>query len=85
LWSVKGWRASPTLVLPKVMPANLRGTLDMEAEPAANRPYWLAMAEGAVRMLFPGFASGIGRNTAVIIAGACALLLLGTTFIAFWL
>ena len=25
LWSVKGWGASPTLVLPKVMPADVRG------------------------------------------------------------
>jgi 4-hydroxy-2-oxoheptanedioate aldolase len=38
LWSVKGWGASPTLVLPKVMPANVRGTADMEKEvPSANR------------------------------------------------
>ena len=37
LWSVKGWRSSPTLVLPKVMPANVRGTADMEKEgPAAS-------------------------------------------------
>ena len=32
LWSVKGWRASPTLVLPKVMPADVRGTHDMEKD-----------------------------------------------------
>jgi hypothetical protein len=32
LWSVKGWGASPTLVLPKVMPANVRDTADMEKE-----------------------------------------------------
>ncbi len=39
LWSVKGWGASPTLVLPKVMPANVRGTADMEKEaPAADPP-----------------------------------------------
>jgi 2-keto-3-deoxy-L-rhamnonate aldolase RhmA len=39
LWSVKGWGASPTLVLPKVMPANVRGTADMEAEgSSANQP-----------------------------------------------
>lgn len=38
LWSVKGLGASPTLVLPKVMPANVRGTADMESEapPAAD-------------------------------------------------
>jgi hypothetical protein len=33
LWSVKRWGASPTLVLPKVMPPNLRGTIDMEKNP----------------------------------------------------
>jgi hypothetical protein len=32
LWSVKGWGATPTLVLPKVMPANVRGAADMERE-----------------------------------------------------
>jgi 2-keto-3-deoxy-L-rhamnonate aldolase RhmA len=32
LWSTKGWRASPTLVLPKVMPADVRGIADMEKE-----------------------------------------------------
>jgi 4-hydroxy-2-oxoheptanedioate aldolase len=37
LWSVKGWGSAPTLVLPKVMPANVRGTVDMETkEPPAN-------------------------------------------------
>lgn len=36
LWSVKGWRRSPTLVLPKVMPASVRGTADMEAEDEAR-------------------------------------------------
>lgn len=37
LWSVKGWGASPTLVLPKVMPADVRGADDMEIEtPAEN-------------------------------------------------
>jgi 4-hydroxy-2-oxoheptanedioate aldolase len=37
LWSVKGWRRSPTLVLPKVMPVNVRGTADMEkGESPAN-------------------------------------------------
>jgi 4-hydroxy-2-oxoheptanedioate aldolase len=38
LWSVKGWGASPTLVLPEVMPANVRGSVDMEkeAEPPAD-------------------------------------------------
>ncbi len=33
LWSVKGVGAKRTLVLPKVMPANVRGTLDMEKTP----------------------------------------------------
>jgi hypothetical protein len=38
LWSVKGWGASPTLVLPKVMPADVRGAADMEnKEPGADR------------------------------------------------
>jgi 2-keto-3-deoxy-L-rhamnonate aldolase RhmA len=38
LWSVKRWRAAPTLVLPKVMPANVRGAADMEKDaPPANR------------------------------------------------
>jgi hypothetical protein len=32
LWSVKGWGASPRLVLPKVMPADVRGIADMEKE-----------------------------------------------------
>jgi 2-keto-3-deoxy-L-rhamnonate aldolase RhmA len=32
MWSVKGWGSRPTLVLPKVMPANVRGTADMEKE-----------------------------------------------------
>jgi 2-keto-3-deoxy-L-rhamnonate aldolase RhmA len=37
LWSVKGWGASPALVLPKAMPANVGGTVDMEKEaPPAN-------------------------------------------------
>jgi len=36
LWSVKGWGASPKLVLPKVMPADVRGTADMEEEPPAK-------------------------------------------------
>jgi 4-hydroxy-2-oxoheptanedioate aldolase len=38
LWSVKGWGASPTLVLPKVMPANVRGTADMEKEAPQPTP-----------------------------------------------
>ena len=90
LWSVKGFGASPTLVLPKVMPANVRGSVDMEKEePAANfSPYWLAMVRGVLRMLFPtafsGIAAGIGQNTGVIIAAVVVLLLLGTTFIALW-
>jgi 2-keto-3-deoxy-L-rhamnonate aldolase RhmA len=37
LWSVKGWRSAPTLILPKVMPVNVRGTVDMEkTEPPPN-------------------------------------------------
>ena len=40
LWSIKGWGASPTLVLPKVMPANVRGITDMEKkEPAVDGPF----------------------------------------------
>jgi 2-keto-3-deoxy-L-rhamnonate aldolase RhmA len=38
LWSVKGWGASPNLVLPKVMPANVRGTADMEEEERPSGP-----------------------------------------------
>jgi 2-keto-3-deoxy-L-rhamnonate aldolase RhmA len=38
LWSVKGWGASPTLVLPKVMPPNVRGVADMEEEFPTNSP-----------------------------------------------
>jgi 2-keto-3-deoxy-L-rhamnonate aldolase RhmA len=38
LWSVKGWGASPTLVLPKVMPANVRGTIDMEKDQPPAKP-----------------------------------------------
>jgi 2-keto-3-deoxy-L-rhamnonate aldolase RhmA len=37
LWSVKGWGASPTLVLPKVMPANVRGAVDMEKTPPSAK------------------------------------------------
>jgi hypothetical protein len=32
LWAVKGWRASPTLVLPNAMPADLREPPDREDE-----------------------------------------------------
>ena len=35
LWSVKGWGASPTLVLPRVMPADVRGTADLEKDAPA--------------------------------------------------
>ena len=38
LWSVKGWGASPNLVLPKVMPADVRGTADMENEESPANP-----------------------------------------------
>ncbi len=59
LWSVKGLGAEPKLVLPKVMPADLRGTIDMEnVELPANRPpYWIAMMQGVLRMLFPSALS----------------------------
>ena len=90
LWSVKGWGASPRLVLPKVMPADVRGTVDMEkVESLANpTPYWIAMAQGVVRMLFPtAFArieAGIGRNAGALIAAGVLLLFLGTVLIAIW-
>ena len=39
LWSVKGWRASPILVLPSAMPANVREARDLEDEqPPADPP-----------------------------------------------
>ena len=38
LWSVKGWGASPTLVLPKVMPRTLRGVTEMEDETVVSSP-----------------------------------------------
>jgi 2-keto-3-deoxy-L-rhamnonate aldolase RhmA len=38
MWSVKGWGSRPTLVLPKVMPANVRGTADMEKGEAPANP-----------------------------------------------
>ena len=90
LWSVKGWGASPHLALPKVMPADVSGTVDMEkVEPGPNpTPYWIAMAEGVARMLFPtAFArieAGIGKNAGAIIAAAVVILLLGAALIAFW-
>lgn len=37
LWSVKGWGASPRLVLPKTMPENVRGAVDMEKNPPPAR------------------------------------------------
>jgi hypothetical protein len=36
LWSVKRWGARPTVVLPKVMPSNVRGSLDLEKSPPAE-------------------------------------------------
>jgi hypothetical protein len=69
------------------MPADVSGTVDMEEETAANRPYWLAMIGGAVRMLFPTPFFGlsrISRYTGTIIAAAVVLLLLATIFVAFW-
>jgi 4-hydroxy-2-oxoheptanedioate aldolase len=38
LWSVKRWGARPTLILPKVMPANVRGAIDMENTPRSAKP-----------------------------------------------
>jgi 2-keto-3-deoxy-L-rhamnonate aldolase RhmA len=38
LWSVKGWRASPTLVLPNAMPANPSEAADGEDEPPPADP-----------------------------------------------
>jgi 2-keto-3-deoxy-L-rhamnonate aldolase RhmA len=87
LWSVKGWKASPNLVLPKVMPADVHGVVDMEKIENAP-PYWIAMVEGVLRMLFPTafarFKTGIEGNTGAIIAAVFVLLFLGATFIAFW-
>jgi 4-hydroxy-2-oxoheptanedioate aldolase len=90
LWSVKGWGASPKLKLPKVMPADVSGAVDMEKAPPVAKPppYWIAMAGGTLRMLFPtAFAkieAGIGRTTGTTIAAEVVLLFLATTFIAFW-
>jgi 4-hydroxy-2-oxoheptanedioate aldolase len=89
LWSVKGWGASPKLVLPKVMPGDVSGAIDMEkvAPGADPPPYWIAMAGGTLRMLFPtAFAkmeAGTGRTTAAIIAGGLLLLLLVAALVAF--
>jgi hypothetical protein len=83
LWTVKGWRASPTLVLPRVMPPDVSGTSDMEANSAVSRPYWVPMVGGAARMLFPGFTAGIGRNTIAIVAVIGVVLLLGAVM-ALW-
>ena len=38
MWSVKGLGSRPTLVLPKVMPADVRGTVDMEKGDAPATP-----------------------------------------------
>lgn len=38
LWSVKGWRASPTLVLPNAMPRSMRGAQDPDGAPPPARP-----------------------------------------------
>ena len=78
-----GWGASPHLALPKVMPADVSGAVDMEkVKPGPNpTPYRIAMIEGVVRMLFPtAFArieAGIGQNAGAIIAAAVVLALLG--------
>jgi 2-keto-3-deoxy-L-rhamnonate aldolase RhmA len=90
LWSVKGWGAAPHLALPKVMPADVSGTVDMEkVEPGPNpTPYWIAMAEGVARMLFPTaftrIEARIGLNAGVVVAAAVVVLLLGAALIAFW-
>jgi 2-keto-3-deoxy-L-rhamnonate aldolase RhmA len=90
LWSVKGWGASPRLALPKVMPADVSGAVDMEkVEPGPNpTPYWIAMIEGVARMLFPtAFArieAGMGKSLAAIVAAALVLVFLGAMLIAFW-
>ena len=85
-----GWGASPHLALPKVMPAEVSGAVDMEkVKPGPNpTPYWIAMAEGVARMLFPtAFArieAGIGKNAGAIIAAAVVILLLVAALITFW-
>ena len=80
-----GWGASPHLALPKVMPADVSGAVDMEK--VKPGPYWIAMIEGVVHMLFPtAFArieAGIGQNAGAIIAAAVVLALLGAMLIAF--
>jgi len=59
-----GWGASPHLALPKVMPADVSGAVDMEkVKPGPNpTPYWIAMIEGVVRMLFPTAFARIGSR-----------------------
>jgi 2-keto-3-deoxy-L-rhamnonate aldolase RhmA len=90
LWSVKGWGASPNLALPKVMPADVSGAVDMEkVESGPNpKPYWIAMAEGVARMLFPTviakLEARVGLNEAPIIAAAVVVLLTGAALVAFW-
>ena len=59
-----------------------------KVEPGPNpTPYWIAMAEGVARMLFPtAFArieAGIGKNAGAIVAAAVVILFLGTALIAF--
>jgi hypothetical protein len=82
--------AASHLALPKVIPADVSGAVDMEkVKPGPNpTPYWIAMIEGVVRILFPtAFArieAGIGQNAGAIIAAAVVLALLGAMLIAFW-
>jgi hypothetical protein len=72
------------------MPADVSGAVDMEkVERGPNpTPYWIAMAEGVARMLFPTaiarIEARIGLNEAAIIAAAAALVLLAAMLIAFW-
>ena len=89
LWSVKGWGASPNLVLPKVMPADVHGTVDMEkvpwgAFPPIGSPWLRACYACCSQPPFARIMAGIGQNTGAIIAAAFILLFLGTMFIALW-
>jgi hypothetical protein len=72
------------------MPANVRGSIDMEKQEPSNRlPYWTAMVGGAVRMLFPtrfaGMMVRIGQNIGMIGAAALIIVLLGSALIASYL
>ena len=90
LWSVKGWAAAPNLALPKIMPADVKGTVDMEkVEPSLDStPYWIAMAEGVARMLFPTalakLDAGVSRDAWAIFTTVVIVVFLGTLLLAFW-